>query len=69
MKKVQKNNNLHTYRHAWCAWDDFSRLRKKRGNNCELWHSLSHHLRHVVYRVGLDMPKQEARSIRRRYGS
>lgn len=49
------NENLqHTIRHARHALEDFEALKlDDRG----LAHSLSHHLRHVVYRLGLEEKK------------
>jgi len=44
-------NLRHMRRHAVHALEDFEELERNRGNE-ELWHSLSHHLRHVVWRVG-----------------
>jgi hypothetical protein len=58
-------NCMHMYRHACHAWEDFSALRKQRRiqRRNELWHSISHHLRHVVYRSGLQLRKR--RRVRR----
>jgi hypothetical protein len=41
------------HRHACHALEDFRalrRIRHDRGDERELWHSLSHHLRHAVHR-------------------
>jgi hypothetical protein len=48
-----EENIRHLHRHAVHALEDFQHLREQRDNE-ELWHSLSHHLRHVVYRVEKD---------------
>jgi hypothetical protein len=56
-------DNLH--RHAWHAWEDFAKLRKDRDNE-ELWHSLSHHLRHTVWRSCLEVPEESRKYVRRR---
>ena len=53
------------HRHAYHAWEDFRRLRKDRGNE-ELWHSLSHHLRHAVFRTSLEV-KEPRQKPRRRF--
>ncbi len=48
-------NLLHAYRHAKHAFEDFEKLRQLKdhsGKSHRLWHSLSHHLRHVSYRAG-----------------
>jgi hypothetical protein len=51
---MSDENLQHAYRHARHALEDFQEL-KLEG---ELAHSLWHHLRHVVYRVGLEMPRR-----------
>jgi hypothetical protein len=43
-------NVEHMHRHAVHALEDFQQLRRDPDDK-ELWHSLSHHLRHVVYRA------------------
>lgn len=53
----------HAHRHAVHAFEDFELLR--RGGGEELWHSLSHHLRHVVFRTGLAVPSWVRRAVRR----
>jgi hypothetical protein len=41
------------HRHACHAYSDFLSLRRKLGGvDDALWHSLSHHLRHAVFRSG-----------------
>ena len=58
----------HMHRHAVHAFADFRRLRRLKNNSGEahrLWHSLSHHLRHVVYRTGLELPSGQRTYIRR----
>jgi hypothetical protein len=54
----------HAHRHAYHAFEDFERLRRERDNDA-LWHSLSHHLRHVVFRTGLAVPTWVRRPARR----
>jgi len=45
-------NLRHARRHARHALEDFLSLRcEYRGTEEGLWHSLSHHLRHAVYRL------------------
>jgi hypothetical protein len=46
-----QDNRKHALRHAIHALEDFEAM-KLEG---ELAHSLSHHLRHTVYRVGLEV--------------
>jgi hypothetical protein len=64
-RKRTDDNAQHTHRHAHHAWEDFSRLRRQRGDE-DLWHSLSHHLRHTVWRTSLEVPKRQRRYARRR---
>jgi hypothetical protein len=45
------SNHDALHRHACHAYEDFRELRRD-PNNVELWHSLSHHLRHAVFRSG-----------------
>jgi hypothetical protein len=44
------DNLIHAARHARHALEDFQQLRHEPANE-ELWHSLSHHLRHAEYRL------------------
>lgn len=53
-----------THRHAAHALEDFERLRRRR-NDEKLWHSLSHHLRHAVFRTGLEVPASTRKPVRR----
>jgi hypothetical protein len=47
------SNNDAAHRHAAHALEDFCKLRAQLGEReQDLWHSLSHHLRHAVYRTG-----------------
>lgn len=46
-----KDNTKHLKRHIEKAYEDFRTLRRDRDNE-DLWHSLSHHMRHAVYRSG-----------------
>jgi hypothetical protein len=50
-----RDNMRHAHRHAVHAFEDFAALRL----TGELAHSLSHHLRHAVYRLGLELPEAE----------
>jgi hypothetical protein len=58
------NNHDAIHRHACHAHEDFRRLRHDR-NNEELWHSMSHHLRHVVYRSGHETQHKRDYHVRR----
>jgi hypothetical protein len=60
----RSDNAQHAHRHAYHALEDFQRLRRRR-NDEALWHSLSHHLRHTVYRTGLEVPSRARRYARR----
>jgi hypothetical protein len=50
---MRDENLRHAYRHARHALEDLQALKP----DGELAHSLWHHLRHVVYRLGLEMPR------------
>jgi len=53
----RRENARHARRHAMRALEDFEQLREARCAGCgneDLWHSLSHHLRHAAYRIGLE---------------
>ena len=56
-------NKRAAHRHAVHAWEDFKELglKGKRAN------SISHHLRHAVYRTGRELPRQERVYVERRY--
>jgi hypothetical protein len=54
----------HAHRHAYHAFEDFERLRKRRDDE-RLWHSLSHHLRHTVFRTGLEVSSRMRHAVRR----
>jgi hypothetical protein len=54
------NNAGHTHRHAYHALEDFEALRREPDKK-SLWHSLSHHLRHVVYRTGKEVEPKARR--------
>jgi hypothetical protein len=47
------------------ALDDFERLRHQQRDDEKLWHSLSHHLRHAVFRIGREVPSPDRRWVRR----
>jgi len=49
------------HRHACHALEDFERLRHDRGDGRDLWHSLSHHLRHVVHRSSYEVHNRRVR--------
>jgi hypothetical protein len=60
------------HRHACHAYEDFRALRKLLQSFCiaesgepELWHSLSHHLRHVVYRSSNETEHKRIENVRR----
>jgi hypothetical protein len=59
-------NNSHAHRHAYQAYEDFRRLRKRPADE-KLWHALSHHLRHVVYRTGREVGAHQRRYVRRHH--
>lgn len=52
------------HRHACHAHADFRALRRDR-NNEALWHALSHHLRHAVFRSGLEVTVPRRKQVRR----
>lgn len=52
------------HRHACHAHEDFRALRKDRDNE-DLWHALSHHLRHVVHRSSHGVKQPRVKSVRR----
>ena len=61
----------HTHRHAWHAYEDFRSLRNRYATDAatiKLWHSLSHHLRHAVFRTGLRASPRWRRNVRRSAG-
>jgi hypothetical protein len=62
------NNHDAIHRHACHAHDDFRALRKDRDNE-ELWHSMSHHLRHVVFRSGHETEHKRVKDVRRAHVS
>jgi hypothetical protein len=57
-------NSDSIHRHACHAYEDFCALRRDR-NNEELWHSMSHHLRHAVFRSGHEVKHSRMPHIRR----
>ena len=65
------SNNDALHRHACHAYEDFEALRRlielgeKTELHAKLWHSLSHHLRHVVFRSGHEVDKPRRRQVRR----
>lgn len=64
------DNYFCIHRHAYHAWCDFcalrERVRSRSSYDSELLHSISHHLRHVVYRTGLELPARNRQYVRRR---
>lgn len=68
------SNHDALHRHATHAYEDFRSLRKllTTGSDAEaeaLWHSMSHHLRHAVFRSGLEVAPHKLRTpvVRRRF--
>jgi hypothetical protein len=67
------SNSDALHRHGCHAFEDFERLRRMRWRKVptpdpdeeELWHSLSHHLRHAVYRSGHEVEKPRIKTVRR----
>ena len=66
------NNHDSIHRHACHAYEDFRQLRKmlERFSHTfpeeqELWHSMSHHLRHVVFRSGHEVERPRMPEVRR----
>ena len=57
-------NSDSLHRHACHAYEDFRALRKDRDNEA-LWHSMSHHLRHAVYRSGHEVAQPRIPNVRR----
>jgi hypothetical protein len=62
-RRRRNENAEQLHRHACHALEDFDRLRC--GRDGKLWHSLSHHLRHTVFRSGLEVPARVRRLVRR----
>jgi hypothetical protein len=58
------SNHDAIHRHACHAYGDFRALRRDPGNE-ELWHSMSHHLRHAVHRSSLEVKEPRRRRVRR----
>lgn len=58
------SNNDALHRHACHAHADFRALRKDRYNEA-LWHSLSHHLRHAVFRSSHEVKRPRVNNVRR----
>jgi hypothetical protein len=58
------NNHDAIHRHACHAYEDFRELRRD-PNNEQLWHSISHHLRHTVFRSGHEVDQPRKRQVRR----
>ena len=57
------NNHDALHRHACHAYNDYCRLRQVLHDvdAGDLWHSISHHLRHVVYRSGHEVSDERLR--------
>ena len=56
------DNRMHAFRHARHAWEDFEVIRKEfesyPGVSVEFeqkLHALSHHMRHALYRIGVEV--------------
>lgn len=58
------NNHDAIHRHACHAYEDFRALRRD-CNNEELWHSMSHHLRHAVFRSSHEVAAPRYKQVRR----
>jgi hypothetical protein len=58
------SNHDAIHRHACHAHEDFRALRRDRDNEA-LWHAISHHLRHVVFRSGHEVAQPRHRNVRR----
>jgi DNA-binding GntR family transcriptional regulator len=58
------SNNDAVHRHACHAHEDFRALRRDRDNE-DLWHSMSHHLRHVVHRSSHEVKQPRVTAVRR----
>lgn len=58
------NNHDALHRHVCHAYEDFRQLRRDPTND-ELWHSMSHHLRHAVFRSGHEVKQPRIKSVRR----
>ena len=58
------NNHDAIHRHACHAHEDFRALRNDRDNEA-LWHALSHHLRHVVFRSSHEVKDKRIDYVRR----
>jgi len=57
-------NHDAVHRQACHAYEDFRALRRDRDNEA-LWHAISHHLRHVVFRSGHEVEQPRHRQVRR----
>jgi hypothetical protein len=58
------SNHDAIHRHACHAFEDFEELRRRPWDS-ELWHSASHHIRHVVFRSGHEVDQPRQRQVRR----
>jgi hypothetical protein len=58
------NNHDSIHRHICHAYEDFRALRRDR-NNEALWHSMSHHVRHAVFRSGHEVKQPRIANVRR----
>jgi hypothetical protein len=60
-------NNDSIHRHACHAYEDFRALRKLREVDpieaAKLWHSISHHLRHAVYRSSHEVSNKKNKRV------
>lgn len=59
------SNSDAVHRHACHAYADFRALRKRLRGDDDLWHSISHHLRHAVFRSGHEVAKPRVKDVRR----
>jgi hypothetical protein len=62
-----RRNRASAHRHAIHAWEDFQVLCRKLENKPVELESISHHLRHVVYRLGIEtefyVPRSDAEEV------
>lgn len=66
---IDEDNLVHAHEHTYNAWCDFcllrERVRSRSGYDSELLHSISHHLRHAVWRTSKAVPAKKRRYARR----
>jgi hypothetical protein len=66
-----KENIAQAHDHAYNAWTDFCALRDhvlpSHIIEHDLLHSISHHIRHAVWRTGQALPSKQRRYVRRHW--